>query len=97
MQHVVEHERLKVWQQRGAIEPCRALGMCNHAVAVERGERNGREVRDFERSGELRERCNDALELRLIEIDGVHFVHSDDDVLQTKECRERAVTFGLRQ
>jgi hypothetical protein len=93
--HAVERHRLEVRQQRLAAVPRHPLAPVHDVVAVQRGDRDERDVVEVQPRGPLEHLAHDRVERLLGVVDEVHLVHADHDVADTEQLRDRRVAARL--
>ena len=87
---------LEVVKQRRTFEPRHLVRLLNHIVAIERRQRDGRDLGDIvEARGELVEVLHDAVEDGLAVVDEIHLVHRQREVADFQEVGDKGVALGL--
>ena len=84
-------------QQRRAVVPRRFVRLGDDVVALERRQRNRRDVVDVQAGGELMKVVADLLELFTVPADQVHLVDRENDVADAKQRRQERVAARLLQ
>src|SRR6202012_2709346 len=82
---------LQVVQQRRAVVPGHVRASLDDVVAVQRGDRDEREVGDVELGRELGELAADLLEDLLVVADQVHLVHREHQVRHAEQRGQEGV------
>ena len=90
-----EVHRLEVVEQRRSLVPRHVGGAVDDVVAVERRDRDERDVVEIEAGGELGELGADLVEAVRVVVDEVHLVDADDEVRHAEQRDEQAVAAGL--
>ena len=87
--------RLEVVEQRRALVPRHVRRAVDDVVAVERRDRDERDVAQVEPGGELGELLADLLEAVRVVVDEVHLVDADHEVGHAEQRHQQAVAAGL--
>src|SRR6516164_666953 len=82
-------------KQRRPMAPVHMRAGADHVIALQRGNWYRGDVLEAERCSEVGELLGDRLEARLVEIDEIHLVHSERDLLDAEQRKDAGVTSRL--